>query len=310
MTVRGLLVTSSGFDMIFELSLEDENFGDILWEWHGWDYGDEGLRFDTSKVFNTFYTRDERYKGIPFLPNGETKVVYVDNPLEYNGYGIPAKLRATNINDAAYGKDGKILATLFHRGAVIEIDRKKLDSKGRPSVKIVLEGLEQPHGINVNPSGYHVTSTGDARFLILDDDYRPVRQVKLEGMLVTGSRAHFPKGLEWLQYTTRIKDDIYAMVDIHRKKLHIVDTKRKKYRSIELPPEWSVQNVLPVPSYVEIYPGIFDEVPIKKPEVHLSHEILELVDEIAGNDVVLVNDLINLLAKQEKKSAASIVSWT
>ncbi|MDD5438873.1 MAG: hypothetical protein PHS37_01645 [Candidatus Omnitrophica bacterium] len=290
---KRLLVASSGFDLIIEISLEPKTFGKELWSWCGWEHG-----YDTSDASKKFYTRDARYKGIDRLPDSR-QVVYVGDPLRYQGYGIPAGERASNINDASYGKDGKILATMFHKGVVLAIDRKTNEAA------IVYGGLRQPHGIRQNPrGGYYVTSTAGkyARVAFLDEQFRTVSTISLEGLPVTGLRKDFPAELEWLQYANWLTDDIFALTDIQRSAIHLVDVRRRAYRSISVPPEWSVQMVVPAPDFVSLTPDMIYRSPWAVPAFPLPPKIYTALDRVAGNNRLLTKHLANLLLAQEKRA--------
>lgn len=234
---KSVLVASPGFDMILEVAVEN---GEVIWEWCAWEHG-----YPVSKSEKYFFTRDRLFKDVERHLGRE--VVYVDNPQKYKGYGIPVGDRANHLNGAIYDFDDNILATLYHRGKVIKIDRK---------TKIATElysDLTQPHGLGKDGAhGYIVTSTGgeNARLEFLDQDFKLLRKIRVSG--VPGIREGLPESLEWLQYTTRIDENIYAMVDIHRSAIFLVNPKDRTYRTIRLPKEWSVQMIVPVSEHVKL----------------------------------------------------------
>jgi hypothetical protein len=48
---------------------------------------------------------------------------------------------------------------------------------------------------------------------------------------------------EFLQNTTELREDLFACVDIHRSSLWLIDVKRRRYRGIKFPVEWSMHDV-------------------------------------------------------------------
>ena len=48
---------------------------------------------------------------------------------------------------------------------------------------------------------------------------------------------------EYLQNATELREDLFACIDIHRSSLWLIDVKRRKYRGIKFPVEWSVHDV-------------------------------------------------------------------
>jgi hypothetical protein len=72
------------------------------------------------------------------------------------------------------------------------------------------------------------------------EKYRPDYEISLVG---TPGVARSPDLSEFLQNTTELHVDLFACVDIHRSSLWLIDVKRRRYRGIKFPPEWSVHDV-------------------------------------------------------------------
>ena len=48
---------------------------------------------------------------------------------------------------------------------------------------------------------------------------------------------------EYLQNATELREDLFACIDIHRSSLWLMDVKRRRYRGIKFPVEWSMHDV-------------------------------------------------------------------
>lgn len=112
-TQRGYLVASTGLDLLLEFN----RAGEILWTWWATDHG-----------FNT-------------TPSGRLRVL--DKSLDHRTVQYGTLSQTTHINSAAEMHDGRFLASLFHQGMVIAIDRET--GEWQP----VLEGLDHPHSVRI-----------------------------------------------------------------------------------------------------------------------------------------------------------------
>jgi DNA-binding beta-propeller fold protein YncE len=233
-----LLVASSGYDTIFELSVES---GRVLWDWNSWEHG-----YSVSVAGGKVFTRNGRPPSAVEIDGRE--LVHVD-PGHFGGAGVPIWQRPVHLNGAAYDHDGNILATLFHQGKAVKID------KVTGACVELVSNLDKPHAfLPDRAGGYLVTSTGgaEARTLLLDRSFRVEKCVSPSGLF--GIRDGFPEGEEWLQYATCLGSDLYSMVDIHRSSLFLVSPERRAYRRIGFSRDWAVQMVIEVPSELELPP--------------------------------------------------------
>jgi hypothetical protein len=112
-THRGYLVASTGLDLLVEFNRD----GDILWSWWATDHG-----FDLT-------------------PTGRQRII--DKTVDHRALRYGTLQQTTHVNSAAELPDGRFLATLFHQGMVIVIDRET--GEWQP----VLEGLDHPHAVRV-----------------------------------------------------------------------------------------------------------------------------------------------------------------
>ncbi|MEO7019701.1 MAG: hypothetical protein ABI234_06085 [Ktedonobacteraceae bacterium] len=131
-THRGYLVASSGVDVLAEF---DEQ-GQLLWDWWAVEHGFE------------------------LTPTGELRALEKD--ADHRGVKYGTLEQTTHVNSAAELPDGHILATLFHQGMVIVIDRAS------GAWQRVLAGLDHPHAVRVlDAQHFTVADTGHGRALMV-----------------------------------------------------------------------------------------------------------------------------------------------
>jgi len=112
-TRQGYLVASTGLDLLLEFNRS----GEALWSWWATDHGFE------------------------LTPSGRPRVV--DKTADHRTIKYGTLSQTTHVNAAAELPDGRILASLFHQGMVIVIERET--GAWQP----VLEGLDHPHAVRV-----------------------------------------------------------------------------------------------------------------------------------------------------------------
>jgi hypothetical protein len=223
---KKLLVGSSGFDAVFEFDTES---GEVVWEWFAWDHG-----FDRSKLGHYVVRSEARRQALAAMGH---EVLLVDNPEKYP-FGIPTRRKPAHLNSACYDLHGRILVTLFHQGAGYVVDRNTGEAKE------VISGLSNPHKLSRrNHGGYFISDTKGGKLIFLDENYRPEYEVAFAG---TPGVVRSPQLSEFLQNTTELREDLFACVDIHRSSLWLIDVKRRRYRGIKFPAEWSVHDVASV----------------------------------------------------------------
>lgn len=140
-TSGGLLVSSSGTDLIAEINEQ----GEMLWEFFLFDHGYGGKRFRLGQTF--------------------------DRARSYNRRYLPASL-TTHPNSALMFDENTVLATLFSTGELIRIDRRNGE------VNVVLAGLKRPHSIRRRSGGgYMLCDTEGERVVLLDHALRQEGQI-------------------------------------------------------------------------------------------------------------------------------------
>lgn len=109
----GYLVASTGLDLLLEL----DQTGEVLWNWWATEHGFEQT------------------------PTGEPR--QLDKAADHRALKYGTLQQTTHVNSVAELPDGRILATLFHQGMVVAIERET--GAWQP----VLEGLDHPHSVRV-----------------------------------------------------------------------------------------------------------------------------------------------------------------
>jgi hypothetical protein len=217
-----LLVASAGFDAVIEFDLDT---GKSSWEWFAWEHG-----FDRSALGHHVVRSGEARDALTAIGH---EVILVDNPLSYP-FGVATRYIPAHLNSALYDADGRVLVTLFHQGAGITIDRASGE------VRELISGLVNPHKLSRRrQGGYFVSDTRRGKLVLIDEGYRR-SEISLSGLPGVGRS---PVLGEFLQNATEVKDGLFACVDIHRNSLWLVDVKRRKYRGVKFPLEWSVHDV-------------------------------------------------------------------
>jgi hypothetical protein len=223
---KRLLVGSSGFDAVFEFDTES---GELVWEWFAWDHG-----FDQSKLGHYVVRSSERYRT---LKGAGHDVLLVDNPADYE-FGIPTRQKPAHLNSACYDSEETILVTLFHQGAAYVVDRRTGEAKE------VISGLLNPHKLTRRKlGGYFISDTKRGKLIVLDEQFRSEYEITIAG---APGIVRPPELSEFLQNATEFRPDLFACVDIHRSSLWIIDVRRRRYRGITFPVEWSVHDIASV----------------------------------------------------------------
>ena len=132
-TRRGYLVASTGLDLLLEFNRD----GEILWNWWATDHG------------------------FVLTPTGLRRVL--NKSVDHRVIQYGTLNQTTHINSAAELPDGRFLASLFHQGMVIVIDRET--GEWQP----VLEDLDHPHSVRVlDEKHFTVADTVRGRALLVN----------------------------------------------------------------------------------------------------------------------------------------------
>lgn len=150
---RGYLVASTGVDLLVEFNRQ----GEVLWTWWATDHGFE------------------------LTPTGERRELDKTADQRVQKYGTLAQ--TTHVNSVAELPDGRVLATLFHQGTVIAIDRES------GAWQTLLEGLDHPHAVRV---------LDEEHFTIADTVHGKALLVSLKGQKAS-IETEIDAGTNWLQ---------------------------------------------------------------------------------------------------------------
>lgn len=220
-----LLVSSSGFDALFEFDLVTKK---KCFEWFAWENGfSKGVDPETGK--DIYLTRDpivakEYLKdNIPFIQ--------IKDPLNEV---LPTAKRAAFINSVVYdnSNEGFLLATFFHEGAVYSIDQ----SSG--NVKKLIGDLIKPHGAKNYGDLKIVTSTGTGEVAVFSSG-----QEKRYSFSNLEGKPDFLKDMEWVQNTVKNGKTMIGL-DSNRTSFVIFDPEKQLYDTIPYDANWAIQDAV------------------------------------------------------------------
>ncbi len=190
-TPRGVLLASSGVDGLLELTLD----GNLLWSWLGPENG---------------------YK---VTPQGTRR--RVDRSGDHRIAGIATDLQATHCNSAVRTGDSVVLATLFHQGQIIQLER---DGR-RPQV--LLFGMTHPHSLRRRSRGWLVCDSRPGSVVLLGEDFW------VEGLI--------EDGFNWVQDAVETEPDRILIADANNAR--IVDWDVRAGHAVDelrYPEEWKI----------------------------------------------------------------------
>ncbi len=219
-----LLVSSSGYDCIFEYDLATF---EKTWEWFAWEHGfQQGYNARTG--LEIILTRN--VKEASKLRASGKDYLFISDPEKQT---LPTAQRAAFINSVVYDckEAGKLLATFFHEGAVYRIDMKD------GSCERILEGMKSPHGGRNYREAYMATSTATGELLFSDD-----RKISFDGL--PGKPEELSE-LEWLQNSVAF-DDCIITIDANRNSFVLIDPDQEKFDMVRFDPNWAIQDIAPV----------------------------------------------------------------
>jgi len=194
-TRRGYLVASTGLDLLVEFNRQ----GEVLWTWWATDHG------------------------FALTPTGQPREL--DKSADHRTIKYGTLSQTTHVNSAAELPDGRVLATLFHQGMVVAIDRES--GAWQP----VLEGLDHPHAVRV---------LDEQHFTVADTVHGKALLVKLNGQQ-SSVEAEIDAGTSWLQdcrYDAR--NNCWVLVDGKQSRVTLRRgrTGDTPLAQFELDPEW------------------------------------------------------------------------
>jgi len=225
-TASRMLVSSSGFDCIFEYSLKETK---ETFEWFAWENGfDHGI--DPKTTEKLYLTRKQR-EADKYESEGKN-YLFISDP---SNQSLPTAKRAAFINSVVYDPfdKGSIIATFFHEGAVYKIDRKT------GYATKVLDGLKNPHGgMKVNEGEYMGTSTRGGEIVT-----GGLNNQTCYSFINLGGKPEYLSDMEWVQ-NTKIFDDNFIAIDSNRNAFILINPGKKLISRVEYDPNWAIQDLV------------------------------------------------------------------
>lgn len=179
---NNLLVTSTGVDGVIEFELTRDHSLKKVWEWLATEHG-----FDRTPT---------------------NKIRTIDRHIDFRKMSISTPEQTTHINSCIPYKEDKLLATLFHQGALIEID------KTNDTSRVVLDGLSSPHNIRTYRDFFLLSDTRANRVLVLDTSFRIKKSLSGD--------------FNWVQDALITKDGDYIIGDSNNGKIVIFSSGGKE----------------------------------------------------------------------------------
>lgn len=223
------LVTSSGFDRIFEFTLEDGIFRES-WVWKGWEHGfnpnDEGLWLTDDAIVRQRWEKEGK------------KVGFIDK-LDYGAEGLPIARRTMHTNSAVYDcydEERSVILTCASEGNLYRIDKRT------KSAALVCNGLHtMPHGVLPFRNGWAVVDTTVGEWLQMNRRFEVEKSYSLR---TVPGKPDIAAEYEWVQNYTPYQTGLF-LVDANRG-LFALDLEREVYAIYAPDENWCIQDILPV----------------------------------------------------------------
>lgn len=172
-----LLIVSTGIDGILEVN--PDKVSEVIWDWLATENG---------------YQND---------PSGNIRVI--DRNFNYQSIETSTPEHTTHINSCVEVSPGLILATLFHQGEVILIN------KSTKKAKVLYNGLRNPHFIRKISSGYIVSDTSNNRAILLTKDFKFDQIIESD--------------VDWLQDAIELNSGEFLLADSNNNRIIRVNRK-------------------------------------------------------------------------------------
>ena len=199
-TSRGLLITSSGVDEILEISRD----GSLVWRWAATEHG---LRRTPTGTIRTLSPREDVRKRM---------------------YQTTEQVTHCNSALVVGRHEERVVATLFHQGMVVDIDRR------RGGFTILLEGMTCPHSIRPAAGGGWTCCDSFPGSVVLLN-----AQFGLEGLI---------EGVfDWTQDAFMLNDLIYVADANHHRIAACTTRGSEVVDEFPYPREWKIFSVDVVP---------------------------------------------------------------
>lgn len=195
---NGFVVAVAGVDAAHELADD----GSVRWSWWAAEHG---------------FTTDQRSEPYTLVKDRD-----------HRRFSYPVDLQSTHINAIAALDDATFLATVFHDGTLVSIDRATGDCA------VVVSGLQRPHAIRVLDDGtvtFSNTGAGEAvRGRVRDGNLEVLQQIDAK--------------TTWL-HDAYFTGDGWMLVDGANSRVVHTDAEGTVLRIDTFDPDWCLYEVLP-----------------------------------------------------------------
>ncbi len=171
-----LLVTSTGIDAILEIDLSKSN--ELVYSWLAVENG---------------YAKSA---------NGDVRSI--DRNVNYQGMEFSTPEHTTHVNSAIELDEKYLLATFFHQGYLVKINRLSGE------VEVVLSGLKQPHNIRKVSFGYMLSDTNGTGIVKMNDKLEVIDEIK--------------GNFNWIQDVIELRNGNLVIADSNNDEILIVDS--------------------------------------------------------------------------------------
>jgi len=227
---NNILISSSGLDCFFEYNYPNNK---ELFNWFAWENGfDEGYSKELEKYIKL--TKDT--VKAKFYKKNNIDYKLIENPLVDT---LPTAQRAAFINSVYYNpiEKNKWIATLFHKGKVIEISSEKQE--------VLFENLTSPHGGKIiNESTKMVTNTAQGKVELQEND----KQFVFDFQNLENNVMH-PN--QWLQNSVMHNNKVLT-IDSNRNSFVYFDYKNKLKSIIPFESNWAIQDLTVINDKLDI----------------------------------------------------------
>ena len=159
------------------------------------------IEINLSKFDELVYTWLATKNGYTKSANGNTRIINQNMNYQWIEYATPE--HTTHVNSVAELNEKYLLATFFHQGYLVKIN--KLSGE----VKIILSGLKQPHNIRKTSFGYLLSDTNGPCVIKINNKLEVID--KIEG------------NFNWIQDSIELKDGNIVIADSNNGRVVIVN---------------------------------------------------------------------------------------
>jgi len=223
---RYALITSSGYDAVFELEV---NTGDVERSWFAWDHGfnpdGDGVWLAADKETYNAYC-------------GEGKEALLVDPADYGRQGLLTARRTAHPNMAVYDPyddERSFLLCIGHNGEIYRVDRET-----HATTKVFEAGAQMPHGLRPYQDGWCLTNTVKGEWWVLTKDFELHEVYSVAEM---SGKVPGTENVEWVQQVVPWDERHVLFIDANRG-LIAVDLEEQAYTIYQPDSNWCIQDAV------------------------------------------------------------------